>query len=106
MSWPEDEDGDVFRSLEQDGFDFSAEVPIDFNVDVADPLNIGPAIDAALEVYPDAAICLEDDYFVIQLQARLTYDLVIGAQKRLTAATAKFGGNCDSWGVMHDGPGE
>ena len=106
MSWPEGEDGDVFRSLEQDGFDFSAEVPIDFNVDVADPANIGPAIDAALEVYPDAAIGLEDDYFVIQLQARLTYELVISAQQKLTAATAKFGGNCDSWGVMHDGPEE
>jgi Regulator of ribonuclease activity B len=106
MSWPQDEDGDVFRNLEQDGFDFSAEVPIEFYVDVADPANIGFAIDAALEIYPDAAIGLEDEFFVVQLEARLTYDLVIDAQKKLTAATAKLGGNCDSWAVMHEGPEE
>jgi hypothetical protein len=106
MSWPADEDGDVFRSLEQDGFDFSAEVLIDFNVDVADPANIGPAIDAVLEIYPDAAIGLEDDYFAVQIEARLTYDLVVSAQEKLTAATAKFGGSCDSWSVMHEGTEE
>lgn len=106
MNWPQDEDGDVFRNLERDGFDFSAEVLIDFNVDVADPANIGFAIDAALEVYPDAAVGLEDDYFVVQLQARLTYDLVVSTQKKLTATTAKFGGNCDSWSVMHGDPEE
>ncbi len=101
MSWPEGEDGDVFRSLEQDGFDFAEEVLIDFNVDVDGSDNMVDAISAALEVYPDADIGQEDDYFVVQLQSRLTYDFVIEVQQKLTAATAKFGGQCDSWGILH-----
>jgi hypothetical protein len=101
MSWPQDEDGDVFRSLEQAGFDFAAEVLIDFNVDVDDPAAMLDAIGAVLEIYPDAGIGEEDNYFVVQLIARLTYDLVIEVQRKLTAATAKFSGQCDSWAVLH-----
>jgi hypothetical protein len=101
MSWPDDADGDVFRSLEADGFDFTVETLIEFNVDLGDPDSTTAAIDAALDVYPDAAIGLEDDHFVVQVQALLTYDFVINAQQKLTAATEKFGGSCDSWSVMH-----
>lgn len=101
MNWPQDEDGDVFRALEQDGFDFTCEVLIDFNVDVADPDNMVDAISAALEVYPDADISQEDNFFVVQLQSLLTYELVIEVQRKLTAATARFSGQCDSWAVLH-----
>jgi hypothetical protein len=101
MSWPDDADGDVFRSLEADGFDFSVETLIEFNVDLGDPDSTTAAIDAALDVCPDAAIGLEDDHFVVQVQALLTYEFVIAAQQKLTAATEKFGGSCDSWSVMH-----
>jgi hypothetical protein len=59
------------------------------------------AIGAVLEIYPDAGIGEEDNYFVVQLIARLTYDLVIEVQRKLTAATAKFSGQCDSWAVLH-----
>lgn len=104
MNWPEDADGDVFRSLAEDGFDFSVETLIEFNVELGDPDTTSAAIDAALGVYPDAAIGLEDDYFIVQLQALLTYDLVITVQQKLTAATETFGGSCDSWSVMHGGP--
>lgn len=100
MSWPETADGDVFRSLEESGFDFSGEAMVDFNVDIPNPDAMPDAIDAALELYPDAAIGEEDDYFVVQLSTRLTYDFVIEVQQKLTAAAAPFGGKCDSWGVL------
>ena len=100
MSWPTDADGDVFRSLEDDGFDFSAHALIEFNVDVKDPATWGDAVDAVMEAYPDAAIGEEEGYFVVQITAPLTYDYVIAMQKKLTDLTAKFGGKCDSWGVL------
>lgn len=33
MSWLDDDDGDVFRSLEKNGFDFDKEYKIDVNLD-------------------------------------------------------------------------
>lgn len=33
MEWPNDADGGVFRSLQDDGFDFEKECSIDFNID-------------------------------------------------------------------------
>jgi hypothetical protein len=102
MSWPADADGDVFRNLEQNGFDFGSTVLVDFNVDVPNADAMADAIDAALDIYPDAAISEEDTYFVVQLETRVTYELVIETQKKLTAAAAPFGGKCDSWGVLAD----
>ncbi len=100
MGWPTDADGDVFRSLEADGFDFSAPALIDFNVDVKDPATWGDAVDAVMEAYPDAAIGEEEGYFVVQITAPLTYEFVMATQKKLTDLTAAHGGKCDSWGVL------
>lgn len=102
MSWPIDADGDVFRSLQESGFDFSTVALIDFNVDVPNADAMADAMDAAVDAYPDAAMREEDTYFVVQLEARLTYELVIETQKKLTALAAPFGGKCDSWGVLSD----
>ena len=33
MDWPSDDDGDVFRSLRESGFDFDKEYKIDINLD-------------------------------------------------------------------------
>lgn len=33
MNWPDDEDGDVLRVLDERGFDFNKEVKIDFEID-------------------------------------------------------------------------
>ena len=99
MSWPTDADGDVFRSLEADGFDFSAPALIDFAVEVKDPATWGDAVDAAVDAFPDAGIGEEEAYFVVQISAPLTYDFVVATQKKLTEVTAPFGGKCDSWGV-------
>lgn len=102
MSWPNDADGDVFRSLEAGGFNFAAKVVVDFNVDVPSRADMPDAIDAALEFYPDAGIGEEDTYFVVQLETQLGYDFVIETQKKLSAVAAPFGGKCDSWGVLAD----
>ena len=101
MSWPQDEEGDLFPSPEQGGLDFAADILVDSNVDAGAPAAMLDAIGAVLEIYPDAGIGEEDNYFVVQLIARLTYDLVIEVQRKLTAATAKFSGRCDSWAVLH-----
>lgn len=102
MSWPTDADGDVFRSLEASGFDFNTVALIDFNVDVPNADAMADGIDAAVGLYPDAAMREEDTYFVVQLEARVTYDLVVETQKKLTAAVAPFGGKCDTWSVLSD----
>lgn len=33
MNWPDDADGDALRRMEESGFNFDAEVEIDFNID-------------------------------------------------------------------------
>lgn len=99
MSWPNDADGDVFRSLQADGFDFSAPALIDFNVEVKDPATWGDAVDAAVDAFPDAGIGEEETHFVVQISAPLTYDFVVATQKKLTDVTAAHGGKCNSWSV-------
>ena len=41
-----------------------------------------------------------DGYVLIQVNAHLTYELVIDVQNNITAAMKGYGGVCDSWGVL------
>jgi hypothetical protein len=105
-AWPSDVDGDVFRRLGANEFDFSKEVHIDFNIDF-DTWPPSPELMAVLEsrfsnveVYvPDPS---GDGYVQITLCALLTYDLVMATQASLTALAAPYGGICESWGVLQD----
>ncbi|HEX4302961.1 MAG TPA: ribonuclease E inhibitor RraB [Rhizomicrobium sp.] len=105
MQWPQDADGDVFRRLESQGFDFTKRYTIDFQVDFEcwPP----PAEAAALlrEIYPNVATVEPNadaaGYLEFSVSAPLTYELVTTIQRTVTGALSALGGVCNSWGVLH-----
>jgi hypothetical protein len=106
--WPDDVDGDVLREMDACGFDFSKPASIDFNVD----FEVWPPPQEAVEIltreYPGLEIHEPDDEFsgdfTFQVQALVTYELVMRIQSEVTDLMAPFGGRCESWGVLGDAP--
>jgi hypothetical protein len=103
MIWPPDADGDVFRRLEHDGFDFGKPHLIDFNVDF-DSWPPNPEAVALLRAhYPSTTIYEPDGessgYALVQVHSRLDYDYVVEMQKTLSNLMEPHGGSCESWGV-------
>ena len=101
--WPSGLDGEVFRRLHLQDFEFSKEHPIEFIVDFAN-WPPPPGITARLqEAFPAAAISEnEDGYLLVTLNSKLTYEFVVEMQARLTEIAQPFGGVCESWGLLHD----
>ncbi|MFT3808001.1 ribonuclease E inhibitor RraB [Arenimonas sp.] len=105
MSWPDDADGDVFRRLEANGFDFSKPYAVDYNVD----FESWPPASAALEVLRSQYGSIEvfepdedgDGYVLFQVVGPITYEGVTSVQRRTSSTMQPFGGICESWGVMH-----
>lgn len=102
--WPQDVDGDVFRNMQESGFDFSQQFDIEFIVDLETwpPseafLNALQTRQPRIKVYePDE---YGDGYVMFIVHAQLTYDLVMSVQKEISEFAAPYGGVCDSWGVM------
>lgn len=103
--WPNDADGDVFRRLVSDGFDFSKSWSVDYNVD----FESWPPPEEALEIlrstYGEVVLYPPDEhgagYVEFQVFGPLNYEAVTSMQRRVTALMQKFGGACESWGVMH-----
>jgi hypothetical protein len=103
--WPEGADGDVFRRLAAAGFEFTKAWPVEYNVD----FESWPPPEAALEqlraLYGEVLLYPPDEegggYVLFQVVGPLTYEGVISVQRRTTAAMQRFGGVCESWGVMH-----
>lgn len=104
MDWPTDVDGNVFRALQNQGFDFSKPTLIDFNVD----FQTWPPPQAALTElsrhYPSIEVCEPDDdadgYLQFHVYALVTYELVMNTQSEVTEMMAPFRGECSSWGVF------
>jgi hypothetical protein len=103
--WPEDADGGVFRRLASDGFDFSRDWTVDYNVD----FESWPPADAALDVlrseYGQLALFPPDGdgegYVQFQVVGPVTYERVTSMQRRVSSEMLPFGGVCESWGVFH-----
>jgi hypothetical protein len=104
MDWPDDADGDVMRRLRAGGFDFGKPELIDFNVDFESWPPDQRALNAISQAFPDATISLEatNGYVLVQLRRTVSYELVTSVQDQLSSLTASYGGQCDSWGVMHN----
>jgi hypothetical protein len=104
VEWPNDADGDVFRRLQESGFDFRKVRSVDYNVDF---MNWPPA-EEALKIlranYGQIALYEPDEnglgYVQFQVEGRLTYDAVMAVQKTATLLNERFGGACESWGVF------
>jgi hypothetical protein len=104
-NWPSDADGNVFRRLASDGFDFSASHSIDFNVDF-ESWPPSPDFVAILKNrYPNLHVFEPSDsyrgYIQFVVDAKLTYELVMSVQSAVSALAAPYGGVCESWGVMN-----
>jgi Regulator of ribonuclease activity B len=104
--WPDDEDGDVLRGLQDEGFDFSRPCLLDFNVDFDEWPPPADAIRLLSSEYPSTKVYEPDNagdgYLQFQVYERLSYDLVIHVQKKVSELMARFNGSCNSWGVLHD----
>jgi hypothetical protein len=104
VQFPDDVDGDVLRRLEKAGLDFSRPQTVDFNIDfncwppATEALNILRAKYGSIEVVePEENY---SGYVLIQAQALVNYPFVAGTQKETTTLMSKFGGVCESWGVL------
>jgi hypothetical protein len=104
MTWPKTADGDVFRSLESKGFDFTKVTKIDFEVDFKSWPPRQDALDILKKNYPSIEFIDTDEshlgYAHLEIHDFLTYELVLSMQERITALVSKFGGACEAWGVL------
>jgi hypothetical protein len=102
--WPGDVDGDVFRRMQESGFDFSKEVEIEFIVD----FDSWPPPESFLRAlhghHPRITLRNPDEdgdgYVIFLVHGLLTYALVMSVQRTVSELAAPFGGVCDSWGAM------
>lgn len=105
MNWPDDADGDVFRRLQSRGFDFSKRYAIDFQVEFDHWPPDERALSAVRELFPGAVALEPEDgdegYVQFQVYDYLTYEAVIAIQAKVSKVLAEFGGQCNSWGVLH-----
>ncbi len=92
------------RRLNAAGFDFNTPTQIDFNVDFDDWPPSEAVFEAISRAFPNATISSEDDCVLVQLLRRVSYELVIATQAKLSALSGGFGGHCNSWGVMQQPP--
>ncbi|TVZ41927.1 regulator of ribonuclease activity B [Alteromonadaceae bacterium 2753L.S.0a.02] len=112
MNWPNDSDGDVFRSLKSQGFDFTQEVEIDFIIDFYHwPLNKKEK-ESLRSLLPEIALIDPDEedrkngidlgYGLVKRKSILTYEYVVEIQDYLTRLIERdVGGACRCWGVFH-----
>lgn len=103
MTWPSTADGDVFRSLESKGFDFTRATKIDFEVDFREWPPDQDALDLLKKNYPTIKFIDTDEnhpgYAHLEIHDILTYQLVISVQEKITRLVSRFGGVCEAWGV-------
>jgi hypothetical protein len=104
MSWPSDADGDVFRRLESNGFDFSKSYAVDYNVDFDSWPPHPAAVDLLRSEYGNIEANESDDgeagYVQFRIIGPVTYEGVTSVQRRVTSTLQAYGGVCESWGVF------
>lgn len=104
--WPSDADGDVFRRLASDDFDFSRSHSIDFNVDFDSWPPSQDLVAILKNQYPKCNVIEPSDgyrgYIQFVVDAKLTYQLVMFVQSEVSALAAPYGGICESWGVISE----
>ncbi len=104
--WPDDADGDVFRRLSDDGFDFNQECVVDFSIDFTHwPRQMDDLCESIRSLWSQATITpVGNDSLLVQIKARLDYSFVVSVQKQLTDLARAHGGACESWGLLHRRP--
>lgn len=105
MKYPNDADGDVLRRFDENGFDFSQTIEIEFIIDFNHwPLNLHD-IDILNDQLPNVKVIDSSEisgYVIVTLTSKLTYDFVVDTQKQLTEKMKKIGGWCECWGAFQE----
>lgn len=109
VNWPNDVDGDVFRRLEQNGFDFEKVAKIDFDIDFDHWPLTNSEKKLVINLYPNSEIYEPDEedlqdgntigYIQCSFETKLTYKYVMETQEKLSKEFKSIGGWCNSWGV-------
>ncbi|MFD2177913.1 ribonuclease E inhibitor RraB [Veronia pacifica] len=107
--WPEDADGDAFRILEQRDFDFGQSHEIEFSIDFPSWPLTEEQQKLVLDKLPEAKFTelepeyLEEDdnsgYVSFFIKDKVTYELIVREQKRLSDLFSDMDGYCNSWSV-------
>jgi hypothetical protein len=109
--YPNDINGDVFRKLEENDFDFSVEHPVDFyaiyaSEEEADLVARQYATDwkngkkfKNIETKPSDKGSIELELVPIMM---VTYENIVNFENTLAERTSKVNGYLDGWGVLSD----
>lgn len=108
--FPDDDDGDVLRGLQEKGVDLSQPREIEFYcyaeneskaIEIAGCLN---EVGFKSEVfYDDEAPTQEKCYSVYSAQVMIpSYDDIVKAQSALNLVLSSFNTRCDGWGTLVD----
>jgi hypothetical protein len=104
MKFPNDADGQVLKSLYDDGVNFSKPQNVDFFVAVPDEANGKQILNILKENGFECELTFDDDSeewtCYCYLQILLKYEDIIQIQNRLGELSEPLGGYSDGWGVM------
>ena len=109
MSFPNDIDGDVMRTLAENHFNFDEQVEIEFFIEFKHwPLNHDEKT-AIQKLYShcDFIDPEQDDiengeqfgYVAFSVTHKVEHEFIVNMQKTVSSEMEKFGGVCDSWAV-------
>ncbi|WP_243372503.1 ribonuclease E inhibitor RraB [Geotalea sp. SG265] len=100
-TWPNDDDGDLLRELEKDGFNFDAVHQVDFQINFERWPPPPQALQFLEKLYGPCAIVEPDEesdgYVEITKRMVLTYEGVVSAKEEITMLLKPFTGYCDWW---------
>ncbi len=104
MTWPNNADGDVLRSLEAAGFRFTESHTVDYNVDFRSWPPASEALAYLHKNFGNVTLYEPDEdstgYVQFQETGPVSYDRVVEIQAIVSDVMAAYGGVCDSWGVF------
>jgi hypothetical protein len=102
-TWPNDDDGDLLRKLENDGLDFSVAHQVDFQIDFERWPPASQAIQFLEKLYGQCTVVEPDEdsdgYVEVAKNMLVTYEGIIAVKEQITALLKPFGGVCDWWDV-------
>jgi len=112
-SWPDDANGNVFRSLEKHEFDFDKEHVVDINLDFDHWPLTDDELSYVKSLYPNVQVIEPDEgedigngvdvgFLQFQVTTKLTYEYITRTQQEITEKLSKIGGWSNSWGVLQE----
>jgi hypothetical protein len=109
MNFPNDLDGDVMRSLEENSFNFEREAKVEFNIDFKHWPLTDNEIEAIQKLYPNCELIEPEEedikngdlfgYVQFYIVSKVEHEFIVNTQETVTNEMKQYGGWCDSWEV-------